>query len=104
MALEEDDEPGCGTEYGRHSKSIDPEKHRCGKCKGLLVQVRPQPKKIIRREMGDESPRKGRRASPVKRQIGSDGGVGENKDRVDGGNNDKLDGLAKVLEYVNLSD
>jgi predicted SprT family Zn-dependent metalloprotease len=107
LALEEDDEPGCGTEYGRHSKSIDPEKHRCGKCKGLLVQVRPQPKKIIRRaerETGDESPRKGRRASPVKRRIGSGGGVGENKDRVDGGNNDKLDGLAKVLEYVNLSD
>jgi len=107
LALEEDDEPGCGTEYGRHSKSIDPEKHRCGKCKGLLVQVRPQPKKIVRRaerETGDESPRKGRRASPVKRRIGSDGGLGENEDRVDGGNNDKLDGLAKVLEYVNLSD
>jgi predicted SprT family Zn-dependent metalloprotease len=107
LALEEDDDPGCGTEYGRHSKSIDPEKHRCGKCKGLLVQVRPQPKKIIRRaerKTGDESPRKGRRASPVKRRIGSGGGLGENEDRVDGGNNDKLDGLAKVLEYVNLSD
>jgi predicted SprT family Zn-dependent metalloprotease len=107
LALEEDDDPGCGTEYGRHSKSIDPEKHRCGKCKGLLVQVRPQPKKVIRRaerETWDESPRKGRRASPVKRRIGSDGGVGENKDKVDGGNNDKLDGLAKALEYVNLSD
>jgi predicted SprT family Zn-dependent metalloprotease len=107
LALEEDDDPGCGTEYGRHSKSIDPERHRCGKCKGLLVQVRPQPKKIIRRaerEMGDESPRKGRRASPVKWRIGSDGGLGENEDRVGGGNNDKLDGLAKVLEYVNLSD
>jgi predicted SprT family Zn-dependent metalloprotease len=107
LALEEDDDPGCGTEYGRHSKSIDPEKHRCGKCKGLLVQVRPQPKKIVRRaerETGDVSPRKGRRVSPVKRRIGSDGGLGENEDRVEGGNNDKLDGLAKVLEYVNLSD
>ncbi|KAK4942495.1 hypothetical protein LTR10_017791 [Elasticomyces elasticus] len=38
------DEDGCGAEYGRHSKSIDPEKHRCGKCKGTLVQVRPKPR------------------------------------------------------------
>ena len=25
----------CGTEFGRHSKSIDPSKHRCGKCGGI---------------------------------------------------------------------
>ncbi|KKY26914.1 putative 30 kda heat shock protein [Phaeomoniella chlamydospora] len=36
---------GCGTEYGRHSKSIDIRKHRCGKCKGGLVQVKPKPRK-----------------------------------------------------------
>lgn len=35
---------GCATEYGRHSKSIDPVKHRCGKCKGSLIQVRPKPR------------------------------------------------------------
>ena len=39
------DDDGCGAEYGRHSKSIDPERHRCGKCKGVLVQVRPKPRK-----------------------------------------------------------
>jgi len=39
-----DGDEGCGTEYGRHSKSIDPEKHRCGKCKGRLIQVRPKPR------------------------------------------------------------
>ena len=39
----EDDE-GCGAEYGRHSKSIDTEKQRCGRCKGRLVQVRPKPR------------------------------------------------------------
>jgi predicted SprT family Zn-dependent metalloprotease len=107
LALEGDDDPGCGTEYGRHSKSIDPAKHRCGKCKGLLVQVRPQPKKIIKpaeQGNGNESPRKGKRTSPVKRRIGSNGGVDENEDKVKGGNNDRLDGLVKVLEYVNLSD
>ncbi|KAL1956179.1 hypothetical protein VTO42DRAFT_7526 [Malbranchea cinnamomea] len=35
----------CGCEYGRHSKSIDPTKCRCGRCKGILVQVRPKPRK-----------------------------------------------------------
>lgn len=35
---------GCGAEYGRHSKSIDTERMRCGRCKGKLVQVRPTPR------------------------------------------------------------
>ncbi|KAK2802832.1 hypothetical protein FQN50_007238 [Emmonsiellopsis sp. PD_5] len=36
----------CGCEYGRHSKSIDTGKSRCGRegCKGVLVQVRPKPR------------------------------------------------------------
>ncbi|EXJ85787.1 hypothetical protein A1O1_06155 [Capronia coronata CBS 617.96] len=38
---------GCGAEYGRHSRSIDPDKHRCGKCKGKLVQVRPKPRATV---------------------------------------------------------
>ena len=39
----------CGHEYGRHSKSIDPKKCRCGVCKtGHLVQVRPMPRKTKR--------------------------------------------------------
>ncbi|KAI5283710.1 hypothetical protein KEM54_001912, partial [Ascosphaera aggregata] len=38
---------GCGLEYGRHSKSIDPTKVRCGKCKtGVLVQVKPKPRSV----------------------------------------------------------
>ncbi|EEP80614.1 30 kDa heat shock protein [Uncinocarpus reesii 1704] len=35
----------CAHEYGRHSKSIDTVKMRCGKCKGTLVQVQPKPRK-----------------------------------------------------------
>ncbi|KAK3496090.1 SprT-like family-domain-containing protein [Neurospora crassa] len=35
---------GCGTEYKRHSKSIDPKRHRCGLCKGVLRQVKPAPR------------------------------------------------------------
>ena len=32
-------EATCGKVYGRHSKSIDPQKHACGVCSGRLVQV-----------------------------------------------------------------
>lgn len=46
------DEDGCGAEYGRHSKSIDVEKHRCGKCKGVLAQVRPKPRKVDQTKKG----------------------------------------------------
>ncbi|KAH7129325.1 SprT-like family-domain-containing protein [Dactylonectria estremocensis] len=35
----------CTTEFKRHSKSIDPERHRCGSCKGMLRQTKPVPRK-----------------------------------------------------------
>ncbi|KAF2000422.1 hypothetical protein P154DRAFT_620235 [Amniculicola lignicola CBS 123094] len=36
---------GCGYEYKRHSKSVDPVKHTCGRCKtGRLVQTKPTPR------------------------------------------------------------
>lgn len=34
----------CGIEYKRHSKSIDPARQSCGKCKEKLVQVKPVPR------------------------------------------------------------
>ena len=34
----------CGTEFKRHSKSIDPAKHRCGVCKYALIQTKPVPR------------------------------------------------------------
>lgn len=34
----------CGLEFKRHSKSIDPARHRCGACKSLLVQTKPVPR------------------------------------------------------------
>lgn len=34
----------CGYEHKRHSKSIDPARHRCGKCKEELKQTRPVPR------------------------------------------------------------
>lgn len=35
---------GCGIEYKRHSKSIDPLKQSCGGCKQKLVQTKPVPR------------------------------------------------------------
>lgn len=35
---------GCGAMYERHSKSIDPSRHTCGKCRGRLLQIRPVPR------------------------------------------------------------
>jgi predicted SprT family Zn-dependent metalloprotease len=34
----------CQCEYKRHSKSIDPERHRCGKCAAPLRQTKPTPR------------------------------------------------------------
>ncbi|EED17647.1 SprT family metallopeptidase, putative [Talaromyces stipitatus ATCC 10500] len=34
----------CGYQYGRHSKSIDPSRVRCGHCKGPLLQTQPKPR------------------------------------------------------------
>ena len=49
------DESGCGLEYKRHSKSIDPTRQGCGKCRGRLVQVKPIPRTID----GDDKGRRG---------------------------------------------
>lgn len=83
---EEEDEGGCGAEYGRHSKSIDVDKQRCGVCKGFLVQVRPTP-----RAAAVASPKKstvkGGRLGTLKEECGSD-----------------VRRLEKLLEGVDLSD
>lgn len=34
----------CLTKYKRHSKSINPERHRCGACKSELKQTKPVPR------------------------------------------------------------
>jgi predicted SprT family Zn-dependent metalloprotease len=38
----------CATEFKRHSKSINPERHRCGSCKGELRQMKPVPRVLTR--------------------------------------------------------
>ncbi|CAI6338514.1 unnamed protein product [Periconia digitata] len=34
----------CGYEFKRHSKSVDPVRHSCGRCKGKLLQTKPTPR------------------------------------------------------------
>jgi predicted SprT family Zn-dependent metalloprotease len=34
----------CEAEFQRHSRSIDVARHKCGRCRGTLVQVRPVPR------------------------------------------------------------
>ena len=36
----------CGYEFKRHSKSVDPARHSCGKCKGRLAQTKPTPRGV----------------------------------------------------------
>ncbi|KAG7293850.1 hypothetical protein NEMBOFW57_003910 [Staphylotrichum longicolle] len=43
----------CGTEFKRHSRSIDPARHRCGSCREELRQTKPVPRK--KKEDGDGS-------------------------------------------------
>ncbi|KIW28570.1 uncharacterized protein PV07_08224 [Cladophialophora immunda] len=85
-----DEEEGCGAEYGRHSKSVDVEKHRCGKCKGRLVQVRPKP-----------------RASPVKKGTKATNGAAlkrEESAESTTSNSSGSSGLGRMIETIELSD
>ncbi|KAJ6083975.1 hypothetical protein N7486_010775 [Penicillium sp. IBT 16267x] len=36
----------CGQTYGRHSKSIDPTRVRCGACKNKIEQIKPKPRNV----------------------------------------------------------
>jgi len=61
---------GCGAEFGRHSKSIDPARQRCGTCKGRLRQIRPVPRVEKEGEKGGEK-RVGAYAAFVKEHYAS---------------------------------
>ncbi|KIW89007.1 uncharacterized protein Z519_10492 [Cladophialophora bantiana CBS 173.52] len=87
LKLEEGE--GCGAEYGRHSKSVDVEKHRCGKCKGRLVQVRPKP-----------------RASPVKKETSGSHGWGLKREESARSTTSSTSRsvLSGMIETIELSD
>ncbi|OAP58933.1 hypothetical protein AYL99_06230 [Fonsecaea erecta] len=86
----EEQEEGCGAEYGRHSKSVDVDKHRCGKCRGRLVQVRPKP-----------------RASPIKKETKARGVPGlkrEESAESTVSSSSGSGGLGRMIETIDLSD
>ena len=121
----DDDEgdEGCGAEYGRHSKSVDPDRQRCGRCKGLLVQVKPRPRgpggggggglSPVKEGKVDDEKAGGFRGSPVKKtkkeeeeeeerrkkekkkDAGSSGGGG-------GGRGNTLKGLEDSMRRIGL--
>ncbi|KAL6252561.1 hypothetical protein RBB50_000280 [Rhinocladiella similis] len=92
LNIEEDE--GCGAEYGRHSKSIDPEKHRCGKCKGRLVQVRPKPRASPVKKLG----------SPVKREGSTESTSSDSSSSMMSAGSDSTGTVGRMIEFVELSD
>ncbi|OQE96597.1 hypothetical protein PENNAL_c0001G01244 [Penicillium nalgiovense] len=43
---------GCDFKVGRHSKSVDPNRHFCGRCRGSLEQIKPVPRAVAPRRPG----------------------------------------------------
>lgn len=68
---------GCGTEYKRHSKSVDPSRHRCGVCKGVLRQVKPAPRGGQGQQGGG-----GNTSSADGEQPGTQGGMGMGTNKI----------------------
>lgn len=123
--------PGCGLEYKRHSKSIDPKKHSCGNCKAPLVQTQPVPRQgagegkrsgyqvFVKREQGrvrKENPEArfgevmailGREFRESKKQIPVSEDVVEklgSKVEVQEVRVDDLDDVAKKLNFLDLDE
>lgn len=96
-----DEDWGCETEYGRHSRSIDPKKQRCGKCGGFLRQILPVPRGAAQYDGagGDNS-------SPKK--AGKKGGLGSaspsKKSAAANGMDDLIRDVSRKLESVILLD
>jgi predicted SprT family Zn-dependent metalloprotease len=105
----------CGYEFKRQSKSVDTQKHSCGKCKGRLVQTKPVPRGVdgVRKE-GEYQLFVKETFGRVKREIlarGEDGSMGkvmeavareyrEMKARKEGGSGSG--GLEEALEGLKL--
>lgn len=61
---------GCTVTYGRHSKSIDTTRSRCGACAGHLVQIKPKPRNMSpQKNSGSASPQK-KAMDDVTRELG----------------------------------
>ncbi|GAB7356342.1 hypothetical protein MBLNU459_g7133t1 [Dothideomycetes sp. NU459] len=108
----------CGREFGRHSKSIDPDKSSCGVCRGKLAQTKPVPRKqtgvtgyaafvkehfvTVKRDLGSESSHKEVMAALGKRYREQKGTILATKESSAAVAD--VDDMVKALEVVNISD
>ncbi|KAI0404085.1 hypothetical protein F4802DRAFT_264074 [Xylaria palmicola] len=76
----------CATEVGRHSRSVDPQRHRCGRCKkGVLVQVKPVPRGKAGKAAGGGGEDAGAgtgKEGPQKREGGEGKKEGEGEEKM----------------------
>jgi predicted SprT family Zn-dependent metalloprotease len=122
----------CGTLFKRHSKSIDPGKHKCGVCKSKLVQTKPVPRvgdrkgremtgyqafvkenmRLVREE-NPGSPQKeimglvGKRYQEFKatklKEIESGSGEGVSKEGTPVGVDDDVETVSRKLDFLDLT-
>jgi hypothetical protein len=90
----------CGTDYQRHSRSIDTERQRCGKCRGALVQVRPKPRKNGAEKAANKSGEGngGKNEKEKEQRSEIKGRMEERDDGVAG----EILGMIKELEVIDL--
>ncbi|CAI7576510.1 unnamed protein product [Penicillium viridicatum] len=48
--------PDCDFKVGRHSKSVDPKRQFCGRCRGALEQIQPVPRAVAPRAVVPRRP------------------------------------------------
>lgn len=114
----------CGIEFKRHSKSIDPERHRCGACKSELRQTKPVPRarpgneseyqrfmkeqmKVIKEE-NPGSPQKDIMKMVASRWKSKEAGDGTSSSasssQVGGSRDNKVDGVTTSLKHLTIVD
>lgn len=102
----------CAHEFKRHSKSIDPARHRCGSCRGQLNQTKPVPRKqtgatgyaafvkanfaSLKQEMAGKSHKE------VMSALGQKYREEKAKNEAAGSTAGGIDDMAKALEVVTL--
>jgi predicted SprT family Zn-dependent metalloprotease len=77
--------PKCGVVFKRHSRSVDVDKHRCGKCKGKLMEIEVPPASNASAANAEHVPRKKaapsaynlfvkENSAPVRKQLEAESG------------------------------
>ena len=59
----------CGQTCGRHSKSIDTTRFRCGLCKGILKQIKPKPRNVSPKKP-QQTPREKKAVDDMTKDLG----------------------------------